>query len=90
MQPAREAPRREAAANRAEREPSLDARAPQATDGPARQALIAAFADMPFEKAVRALGAFDEATRAAILEKLGLHHSVRRRIEQELAELSHS
>jgi hypothetical protein len=60
------------------------------SDGPARQALISAFADMPFDKAVRALSAFDAATRHAIIDKLGLHLSVRRRIEQELAELSRS
>lgn len=60
------------------------------SDGSARQALISAFADMPFDKAVRALSAFDAATRQAIIEKLGLHLSVRRRIEQELAELSRS
>lgn len=59
-------------------------------DGPEKQALIASFAEMPFEKAVRALSALDAASRTAIIDKLGWHISVRRRIEQEVAELTRS
>ena len=59
-------------------------------DATAKQALIATFAEMPFEKAVRALSAFDAVSRTAIIEKLGLHQAVRRRLEAEVAELTRS
>lgn len=58
---------------------------PQTAPGPAHLALIQAFQAMPFDKAVRALAAFDASQRAQIIARLGLDPVLQRRIEQVLA-----